>query len=122
MRNTLFLFFLCGTLLGFSQTRRQPEQTQKSKLIVYGIDDCHYCHDTKVLLDKKKIEYIFYDVDKNIEKQQEMITGLKAASRNLKNLNMPVIKKGERYLLNDGNLEKFHQQLLKLVATDAPKN
>jgi glutaredoxin len=120
MKYVLTILFLSASLLSFSQSKRAPEG--KPELIVYGVDDCHYCHDTRALLDKKKIPYVFYDIDKNVEKRQEMINELKAASMDLKNLNMPVVKKSGRFLLNNGDFENFLKQLIPFVKEDVAKN
>ena len=120
MKYVLTILFLSTSLLSFSQSRRAP--VAKPKLIVYGVDDCHYCHNTRALLDEKKIAYVFYDIDKNVEKRQEMIKELKAASIDLKNLNMPVLKKSGRFLLNNGDFEKFLKQLIPFVKEDVAKN
>ena len=120
MKYFLTLLFLFGSLFSFSQATPLPDT--KIQLIVYGVDDCHYCHDSRALLDENKIEYIFFDVDKNIEKRQEMIQGLREAAIDLKNLNMPVVKKSGKYLINDGDFDKFLEQLIPFVKDHVSKS
>ena len=120
MKSLFLLLFLFTTALAFSQTETSTQQ--ETQLIVYGIDDCHYCHDSRALLDKNKVEYIFYDVDKNIAKRKEMIEGLKAASVDLKNLNIPVIKKSGKYLINDGDFDQFLEKLIPFTKDHVSKS
>jgi hypothetical protein len=79
----------------FSSTRA-PEG--KPELIVYGVDDRHY-RDTQGFTDEKKIALYFAILIKNVEKRQEMINEWQAAFPWSQNLNMPVVKKSDRFLL-----------------------
>ena len=113
-----FLFFSIATL-SYSQT---VEKTQQPQIIVYGVDDCHFCHDSRALLDKNNIKYIFHDVDIDVDKRNEMIQGLKSSSIDLKNLNMPVIKKSGEYLINSGDFDLFLEKLIPFVKDDVSKS
>lgn len=113
------VLFLMG-LLSSSQIRTTA--LEKPLLIVYGVEDCHYCHDSRALLDKHNVKYVFYNIDENTEKRKEMVKGLKAASIDISNLNMPVIKKSDAYLVNDGDFDKFLQQLIQFAKDDVSKS
>ena len=51
-------------------------QKKTKQIIVYGSDSCHYCTDTKKFLKKNGVSFIYYDVDQNQSKLNEMITKL----------------------------------------------
>ncbi|MGB5980615.1 MAG: glutaredoxin domain-containing protein [Nonlabens sp.] len=91
MKTALTILFIVIASGVYSQSAN--EEKQSSSLVVYGVDDCHYCYDSKILLDENKVDYIFYNVDLNAEKRREMVEGLKKAGISLKSLKMPVIKK-----------------------------
>lgn len=89
----------------------QPIKKEVKTLIVYGSDDCHHCIDTKKFLDENKIKYQFFDIDKNPQALQEMLSKLKANSISLNNLMIPVIDKQGNVFTNSENFEDFLKKL-----------
>lgn len=111
---TLVLAIL-NNLSAFSQENKTDNVNNlaiSKKLIIYGSDTCHYCLDTKSFLKNNNIEFIYYDVDVNIDKQNEMIMKLKSAKISISNLNLPVVdKKGDIFTNN----MKFDEFLNKII-------
>lgn len=91
----------------------QDKGTKEKKMVVYGSDTCHYCLDTKSFLIKNNIKFIYYDINKNQVKQNEMIAKLKAANISLSNLSLPVIDKNGAVFINNIEFEKFLHKLLE---------
>jgi glutaredoxin 3 len=91
------------------------ENNIKSKIYIYGSESCHTCIDTKKFLEKEKIEFQFYDIDTNLEKQKEMIYYLKKNNISLNNLNLPAARFEDKIITNVPNFEEFLQNILKLI-------
>jgi len=87
-------------------------QVQKT-IIVYGSDTCHYCVDTKTYLKERDIEFTYYDVDVNKEKEQEMIMKLRQAKIPLSALSLPVIDKGGKVFTNGKNFDTFLKKIIE---------
>lgn len=105
---TLFLATLhCNA----QEVIHQTKQSKKEKIIVYGSDSCHSCLDTKAFLKEKKVEFTYYDIDVNKEKEQEMLIKLQKANISIHTLSLPVIDNKGDVFLNQGNLKEF----LKIV-------
>lgn len=96
-----------SVLINNLETSTQTNQT----LLVYGSDTCHYCLDTKAYLKKRNIEYVYYDVDENLEQQKEMIIKLKKANISLSNLSLPVIDNNGNVFINEGDFQEFLKRL-----------
>jgi len=121
MRNSVLLIRLTVFVIiasfqfGFAQVPRSTSQnfalkaeTEKNVIIVYGSDTCHYCIDTKQYLKENKINFIYFDVDVNLEKQKEMVVKLQKAGVDISNLSLPVIdKKGTLYKNNPAQFKAF---------------
>lgn len=105
----LFFFF------AFFSNAQNYENKIEQKLYLYGSDGCHTCTETKKFLEKNKIEYTFYDVDTNFEKQREMIDYLRKSNISLKNLNLPAVRMGNQIITNEPTFEEFLQNILKLI-------
>lgn len=104
-----FLLTMCLYSVSWSQ-EKHPAATQKV-MVVYGSDDCHHCIDTKTFLKENKIEFIFYDIDKNPEALKEMLGKLRAAGISTSNLGIPVIDKQGVVFTNNGVFEEFLKKL-----------
>lgn len=91
------------------------QQSSKNDIIVYGSDSCHSCLDTKAFLKQREIKFIFYDIDLNKEKEQEMLVKLKKANISIRTLNLPVIDLKGQIQLNKGNLDDFLKGLDKKI-------
>lgn len=96
----------------------QTKESKKEKIIVYGSDSCHSCLDTKAFLNDKKIEFTYYDIDVNKEKEQEMLVKLQKANISIHTLNLPVIDNKGAIFLNKGNLEEFLKVVNKKIIKD----
>ncbi len=109
----LLFFLVLVTSSGlFAQDGKSNTATSEKKvLIVYGSDECHHCTDTKKYLRENKIEFVFYDIDKNQEALQEMLSKLKKANISVSNLAIPVIDKQGVIFTNNIPFEAFLQKL-----------
>jgi glutaredoxin 3 len=107
-----FLAILFQSNCKESNTLKQVNKEEEVILFVYGSDTCHYCLDTKTYLNENKIKYIYYDIDKNQEKLNEMITKLRANKISLSNLSLPVIDKNGFIFNNSIEFEEF---LIKIL-------
>lgn len=107
-----FVFFV---LFSFFTNAQKQEIKNNSIIYLYGSSSCHTCIDTKKFLEKENINYIFYDVDTNFEKQREMIDYLRKSNISLKNLNLPAVRMGNQIITNELNFEEFLQNILKLI-------
>lgn len=108
----LFFLMLCVGQ-GWSQDVR-PDAAQKagqSVIIVYGSNDCHHCTDTKKYLTEHNIAFVFYDIDRNPEALQEMLSKLRKANISASNLQIPVIDKQGVIFTNDIPFEAFLKKL-----------
>ena len=86
---------------------------EKKTIIVYGSDTCHYCTDTKAFLKEKNVKFIYFDVDVNLEKQQEMINKLMKANIDVSSLNLPVIDKGGELFTNGNDFSEFLKRIIR---------
>ncbi|MFH4964622.1 glutaredoxin family protein [Gaetbulibacter sp. M235] len=86
---------------------------EKKTIIVYGSDTCHYCIDTKAYLKEKKVAFIYFDVDVNLEKQQEMIAKLQKAKIDISSLSLPVIDKKGEIFTNGEDFDKFLKRIIQ---------
>ena len=81
-------------------------------IFVYGSDTCHYCLSTKTFLKNKNIDFIYYDVDVNLDKQKEMILKLQNAGIPLDAIVLPIVDLRGTIKVNDvANFEDFLNRL-----------
>jgi len=108
----IFAFFV--SLASSSQNLESAIKFDKQeKIIVYGSDTCHYCIDTKSYLKERKIEFTYYDVDVNLEKQREMLIKLQKAGFSVDSLSLPVVDLNGKLIMNDAaNFEGFLKKLI----------
>ncbi|WNH14325.1 glutaredoxin family protein [Thalassobellus suaedae] len=85
---------------------------KQDKIIVYGSDTCHYCIDTKAYLKERKIDFTYYDVDVNLEKQREMLIKLQKAGFSVDNLSLPVVDLHGKLIMNGTDFEGFLKKLI----------
>lgn len=113
MKNLAFLiFFFVTTSYGNLMAQEvQNKTTEKAAMIVYGSDDCHHCINTKKYLSEHNIPFVFYDIDKNQEALQEMLSKLRKAGISTSNLGIPVIDKQGVVFTNVGVFEDFLKKL-----------
>jgi len=110
MKKAAILIFLF-TLLFNTQLHAQEKKEVKSATIVYGSEDCHYCIATQKYLKDHAIAFVFYDIDRNPEALQEMLSKLKAKGISTSNLGIPVIDQQGVIFTNTGVFEEFLQKL-----------
>ena len=101
----------------YSQTKPvdsvEIESVKANELIVYGSNTCHYCIDTKSFLKEKNIAFIYYDIDANLEKQNEMIVKLQKAGISLDTISLPIVDLNGKLIMN--NVADFDGFLIKLI-------
>lgn len=111
------MLFSLAINISFGQEQRaglknQPAKKELKKLIVYGSDTCHYCMDTKTYLKKNNIEFVYFDVDVDLNKQNEMITKLQKAGIPLDAISLPIVDLGQKLIMNNvADFEGFLKQL-----------
>ena len=106
-----FLFFIA---LSSNAKLLSDDVFQEQKIIiVYGSDTCHYCTDTKAFLKEKNVKFVYYDVDVNLEKQQEMLNKLIKASIDVSSLSLPVIDKGGELFINGKDFSVFLKRIIE---------
>lgn len=103
----LLLFFFTA----FIPSQLHAQEISKKAIIIYGSDDCHHCIDTKAYLKKNNIEFVFFDIDKNVAALKEMLAKLKNAGISTSNLGIPVIDKQGVIFTNNGVFEEFLKKL-----------
>lgn len=110
MKKIGILFFL---LFGFINNSLYAQEglILKKTIIIYGSDECHHCIETKAFLKEKKIEFVFYDIDKNPVALQEMLLKLRQANISTSNLGIPVVDKNGKLFSNVGDFQEFLKKL-----------
>lgn len=112
--NYLAFIFLFYMTLNSQTTLLNNDLAQEQKtIIVYGSDTCHYCTDTKTYLKGKKVKFIYFDIDVNLEKQQEMLNKLIKANIDISSLSLPVIDKGGEIFTNGKDFDAFLKRIIK---------
>lgn len=87
------------------------QEVSKKTIIIYGSDECHHCTDTKAFLKEKKIDFVFYDIDKNPSALQEMLAKLRKANMSTSNLGIPVVDKNGVLFSNNVDFQEFLKKL-----------
>lgn len=111
------VFIMSFTNASFGQVLESVSEVKTTKnelkkMIIYGSDTCHYCLDTKVYLEERKVGFIYYDVDVNLLKQREMLIKMQKANIPVDDLSLPVIEKNGELLMNNGNFDNFLKGLI----------
>ena len=113
MKKYSVLLFLFLVLFQSNLKAQTVVETNKveTKIIVYGSADCHYCMDTKKYLTENKIDFVFYDIDKDKAALAEMLAKLRAAKISVNGLEIPVIDKYGEIFTNNTPFESFLDKL-----------
>lgn len=113
MKYIILITLFFTTLGGRTAIQNGDNLQQQKTIIVYGSDTCHYCMDTKAYLKARKVAFIYFDVDKNQEKQSEMLVKLKKAYIPVSSLSLPVIDKGGAIFTNGVDFNKFLKRIIE---------
>jgi glutaredoxin 3 len=114
MKYIATIIFILSTLnMNAQVSSKKSKELSEVKIIVYGSDTCHYCIDTKAYLKEKHIDFIYFDVDVNLEKQQEMLVKLQKANISIETLSLPVIDKKGEIFTNGNDFDKFLKKIIK---------
>lgn len=105
------IYFILLLFFGLMNNSVIAQEVSKKTIIIYGSDECHHCTDTKAFLKEKKIDFIFYDIDKNPTALQEMLYKLRKANISLSNLGIPVVDKYGTLFSNNGDFQEFLKKL-----------
>ena len=112
------VFTVTLSQLAFSQAKYSDKKVVKelkaNNIIVYGSDTCHYCIDTKEFLKEKQIKFMYYDVDVDIEKQNEMVEKLQKAGIPLDAISLPIVDlHGKLKMNNVADFDGFLKSLIE---------
>ena len=110
---SFLLLFLLSINTSAQVSKSKHVSKESTKLIVYGSDTCHFCIDTKAYLKEHKIEFVYFDVDVNMSKQNEMISKLTHAKIDISQLSLPVIDKGGEVFTNNTDFESFLKRIIQ---------
>ena len=105
------IYFILLLFFGLMNNSVIAQEVSKKTIIIYGSDECHHCTDTKAFLKERKIDFIFYDIDKNPTALQEMLFKLRKANISLSNIGIPVVDKYGTLFSNDGDFQEFLKKL-----------
>ena len=92
------IFSLIAVILVFQITSLQTDQ-----VVIYGSNSCSHCIDLKKDLDSVKIEYTFYDVELDKEKEKEMVDLLNKYKSD-GYVRFPLVEVNSRQLINGATL------------------
>ena len=106
-----FLFFL--TLNNYTKLLSDDWVQEQKTIVVYGSDTCHYCTDTKAFLKERKVKFVYFDVDVNLGKQQEMLNKLIKANIDISSLSLPVIDKDGELFTNGKDFDAFLKRVIQ---------
>ena len=101
------LCFISLTIFNCSQSstpnagNKVTANQELKELIIYGSGTCHYCVDTKTYLTKQNIPFVFYDLDLQPKKIEEMYSKLRKANISTANFQIPVVDKSGTIITND---------------------
>lgn len=102
----LFVLTFFFQINGNAQTVVAKEDSSKL-IIIYGSPDCHYCTDLKDSLTNKQMAFVFFDIDRDKEALNQMLTKLRSANISTNNLQIPVVDKYGVLYVNNGNFKDF---------------
>tara|TARA_R110002111_G_scaffold43616_1_gene79693 strand:+ start:2228 stop:2548 length:321 start_codon:yes stop_codon:yes gene_type:complete len=84
-----------------------------NKIVIYGSEKCNHCIQLKDDLDSAGMQYTFYDLDVNREKELEMIDKLKKYKIR-GNVSIPVLDLNGKQLIIGADFKKL-QRVLKSI-------
>lgn len=107
------IFLLCCVFFAVKIAFCQSSNTQNKQvaIIIYGSDTCHYCLDTKKFAEEKKLNFIYFDIDKDENALREMLNKLRANNIATSNLNLPVVDKNGIVFTNEPDFTIFLNKL-----------
>lgn len=113
MKKHAVILFLFLVLFQSNLKAQIVVETSKveAKIIIYGSADCHHCIDTKKFLTENKIDFVFYDIDKDKVALAEMLAKLRVAKISTNGLGIPVIDKYGEIFTNNIPFESFLDKL-----------
>lgn len=83
-------------------------------IIIYGSDTCQNCQSLMKSLDSSSIKYIFYDVDKDLEKNIEMWNKVSSVNKSKYNIILPVVDvNGKILITNPTSFKEIKKYLIK---------
>ena len=104
----LYIFFLCVTSMASGQSFESNNTTSNTpSLIIYGSDACHYCLETKAYLKDHNIAFVYYDIDKDEIRLQEMLYKMK------ENGLLPVVDHSGKVFMNNQDFDTFLTLLIQ---------
>lgn len=112
MKYLVLILVFWVSLGSSSQNMNTKSKFHKVQIIVYGSDTCHFCIDTKAYLKERKIEFTYYDVDVNLEKQREMLIKIQKAGFSIDNLYLPVVDLHGKLIMNGTDFDGFLKKLI----------
>ena len=83
----LLSLFLGSTLMFFSCDKEEDDY----EILIYGRPSCGFCQGFKDDCDPEGLEYTFYDIDTNDEKNTEMWDKLNEAGMGGGNITLPIV-------------------------------
>ncbi|RAR50371.1 glutaredoxin family protein [Flavobacterium lacus] len=98
-------FVLFFVDIAFSQDN--TTQNQQVAIIIYGSDSCHYCLDAKKHAEEQKLDFVYFDIDKDENALREMLNKLRANNIPTSNLNLPVVDKNGIVFTNEPDFTIF---------------
>lgn len=107
------IFLLCCVFFAVNIAFCQNSNTQNKQvaIIIYGSDTCHYCLDAKKHAEDQKLNFVYFDIDKDENALREMLNKLRANNIATSNLNLPVIDKNGIVFTNEPDFTIFLNKL-----------
>ena len=88
---------------------------QQPKILMYGSETCYYCKAMRKNLDTEKIQYTYYDVNKDSGKNREMWTKVQSVGK-FSSITFPVMDIGGKVLISP----KFPEVKALLASNNTP--
>ena len=99
LAKTLVAVFMILAIISCSAKKESVDKvTQKTKITVYGSNECDHCLEFKAELDKANLVYTFYDVNQSEQRSGEMMMKIRAL-RIEGNIALPVVEVGDRLFI-----------------------
>ncbi|MGM0613565.1 MAG: glutaredoxin family protein [Bacteroidota bacterium] len=92
----LLSVFIGSALLFFSCDKEEDDNNQQSpgpdyEILIYGRPSCSNCQGFKDDCDAENLDYTFYDIDNNDDKNSEMWDKLNEAGMGGGNITLPIV-------------------------------
>lgn len=110
----LYIFLLCVTSMASGQNFESRNTTSNTpSLIIYGSDTCHYCLETKAYLKDHNIVFVYFDIDKDEIRLQEMLYKMKENGLSTTNVFLPVVDHTGKVFMNNQDFDTFITLLIQ---------